>query len=272
MDWFFVASKIAALCLVPGNLILLLFLLAAVLVAFRRTRRWGVGTGSVAAALFMILSLVPVGPLMLASLERRFPPLESCPSLLEGPLAGIILLGGSVDPSRVDGRIVDDLNDASDRLWLTAKLARRFPYLPVVVSGGQAFENGIARPEADATVAMLESLGLTREQMVLERNSRTTAENAAMSALKAGEGRWIIVTSAFHMPRAVGAFRQAGMSVIAAPTDWRVSDSNSLLQFDAAINLSTTNRAVREYLGLLGYWATGRSSELLPGPGSTCGG
>jgi uncharacterized SAM-binding protein YcdF (DUF218 family) len=271
VDLFFTTSKLAALFLIPGNLILLVFLLAGALLPIRQTRKWAARASVAAGALFTVLSLAPVGPLMLASLEQRFPPVDSCPRLLEGPLAGIILLGGGVGSSSFEGRIIDGVNDASDRLWLTASLARRFPHLPVVISGGQAFDNGIDRPEADATADMLEELGVSRYQMVLERTSRTTAENAAMSALSTGEGKWIVVTSAFHMPRAIGAFRQTGMSVIAAPTDFRITSLGSPLEFDATANLSTTNLAVREYLGLLGYWATGRSSDLMPGPLQACG-
>lgn len=266
MDLFFTVSKATAFFLLPTNFIVLLLLVAAGLAAFRRTRRWGIRTGLSAGALFMIIAVLPIGPLLIRSLEQRFPALEACPSVLREPLAGIILLGGGVNPAPVNGRVVDDLNDASDRVWLAADLARRFPHLPLVISGGQAFDNGIKRPEAGATASLLERLGVPREQMVLERASRTTAENAALSARNVGEGRWLIVTSAFHMPRAIGTFRQAGISAIAAPTDWRVQDQGPAFRLDAAANVAMMNLATKEYLGLFGYWITGRSSELMPGP------
>jgi uncharacterized SAM-binding protein YcdF (DUF218 family) len=163
--------------------------------------------------------------------------------------------------------VVDDLNDAADRVRFAASLAHRFPATTLIISGGQAFDNGTARSESDALALMLEELGVARERLVLESLSRTTAENAALTAPRAGEGSWLLVTSAFHMPRAVGAFRQAGLSVIAAPVDWRVGDSSSLQGFDVIANLSKVNLVTKEYLGLLGYWITGRSTELLPGPG-----
>jgi uncharacterized SAM-binding protein YcdF (DUF218 family) len=113
-------------------------------------------------------------------------------------------------------------------------------------------------------VILLERLGVPRAQTVLERGSRTTAENASLSGLSPDAGSWLVVTSAFHMPRAIGAFRKAGVAVIAAPTDWRIPDPGNVFTFDAAANLSMMNMATKEYLGLAGYWVSGRSSELLP--------
>ncbi len=259
-------SKLASLFLIPGNLALLLLLAGAGLALFRRTRVWGKRTAVVAGGILVVITTLPIGSMMLRVLEQRFPDLESCPSALEQKLAGIVLLGGGVSPALVDGRIVDGLNDASDRVWYAASLAKRFPALPLVVSGGQAFDNGMNRPEADATVILLERLGVPRAQIVLERGSRTTAENASLSGLSPDAGRWLVVTSAFHMPRAVGTFRNAGVAVIAAPTDWRIADQDNAFGFDAAANLSTMNMATKEYLGLLGYWVSGRSGELFPGP------
>lgn len=259
-------SKLASLILIPGNLTLLLLLAGAALALFRRTRVWGQRTAFVAGGILVVITTLPIGPIMLRVLEQRFPDLDSCPSALDQKLAGIVLLGGGVSPALIDGRIVDGLNDASDRVWYAASLAKRFPELPLVVSGGQAFDNGMDRPEADATVILLERLGVPRTQILAERASRTTAENASLSGLRPDEGRWLVVTSAFHMPRAVGAFRKAGVAVIAAPTDLRITDQGNAFAFDAAANLSTINMATKEYLGLLGYWVSGRSSEFLPAP------
>ena len=117
---------------------------------------------------------------------------------------------------------------------------------------------------------LLVELGVSRDRIVLEPASRTTAENAAFSARMTGDRPWLLVTSAFHMPRAVGTYRKSGVRVIAAPTDWRVPATWSPLQFNAATNLGRTDLAAREYLGLLGYWIAGRTDGLLPGPDSPC--
>ena len=106
---------------------------------------------------------------------------------------------------------------------------------------------------------------------MMERRSRNTLENAefskALVAPKAGE-RWLLVTSAFHMPRSVGLFRKAGFAVEPYPVDWRVGGRGDLFAFSkiAADGLERTDLAVREWIGLIAYRATGKIDELLPGP------
>ena len=105
----------------------------------------------------------------------------------------------------------------------------------------------------------------------MERRSRNTLENAefskALVAPKAGE-RWLLVTSAFHMPRSVGLFRKAGFAVEPYPVDWRVGGRDDLLSFTniALDGLGRTDAAMREWMGLIAYRATGKIDELLPGP------
>jgi uncharacterized SAM-binding protein YcdF (DUF218 family) len=268
-DLFFALSKAVTIALLPGNLVVILALAGLGFACFRRTRVWGVRTGLAAGALLIAGAVLPIGPLMLRTLERRFAPLDAC--YMDGgqQVAGIVLLGGGVSSSAIEGRVFDNLNEAADRLWLAARLAQIYPGAPLIISGGQAFDTGVERPEADAMRDLLVELGVPASQLVLERQSRTTAENAALSASRVTGGDWLLVTSAFHMPRAIGTFRKAGLSVIAAPTDWRVSDANGLEPFDAVANLATLNLAAKEYLGLLGYWASGRSGAILPGPAGT---
>jgi uncharacterized SAM-binding protein YcdF (DUF218 family) len=266
LDLFFTVSKAVGGLLVPGNLIVILGVIAAGLAIAQRTRRFGKLLALYTGGAFLVLAIVPVGPLLLSLLERRFPSLEVCILQREQPIAGIIVLGGGVSPALVDGRTVDGFNEASDRVWYAASLARQFPDAPVVVSGGQAFDTGAAHTEAEAIASLLQDMGISGERIVLETRSRTTAENAAYTASLAGAGDWLLVTSAFHMPRAIGVFRKGGLSVIAAPTDWRVPDSATMLRFDAVNNLSALDLAVKEILGLFGYWIAGRSNEILPGP------
>ena len=94
-------------------------------------------------------------------------------------------------------------------------------------------------------------------------------ETSSARAISGGAGqRWLLVTSAFHMPRSIGAFRKAGFEVEAYPVDWRTSGTgDALLPFARlSAGLARMDVAVHEWIGLIGYWATGRSSELFPGP------
>ena len=125
--------------------------------------------------------------------------------------------------------------------------------------------------EADYAGTLFESLGVAKARLTMERRSRNTQENAefskAMVEPKSGE-RWLLVTSAFHMPRSVGLFRKAGFAVEPYPVDWRVGGRSDLLTFSsmAIEGLGRTDIALREWMGLIAYRATGKIDELLPGP------
>ena len=125
--------------------------------------------------------------------------------------------------------------------------------------------------EADYAGAIFEGLGIAKARLTMERRSRNTQENAefskAVAAPKSGE-RWLLVTSAFHMPRSVGLFRKAGFAVEPYPVDWRVGGRADLLTFAtlATDGLGRTDLAVREWIGLVAYWVTGKIDKLLPGP------
>jgi uncharacterized SAM-binding protein YcdF (DUF218 family) len=204
------------------------------------------------------------------ALEQRFPAWSGCTGAGAQPVAGIILLGGGLQSIRVDGRVEEMLNDAADRIRYAGTLARQHPGVPVLIAGGQVFTRPGMRSEAEGMADMLVELGVARDRIRMDTGSRTTAENAAFArTLAAGSnGPWLLVTSAWHMPRAMGVFRHAGMSVIAAPTDWRGDDDPPLLLFRAAEQLNTADFAVHEYLGLLGYWLGGKTGVLFPGPGT----
>lgn len=270
MDLFFLASKVGWFVLAPSNLIALATISGLALWRWKRTARVGPPVTIGAAIALAVVAFLPVGDLLLRRLEQRFPRYEACPGL---PVAGIILLGGGLSSRTVAGRVVEDLGDAADRIRYAATLARENPGLPVLISGGQVFERSGARSEAEGMADLLVELGVDRSRIVMETQSRTTAENAAFANRQAGEsGAWLVVTSAFHMPRAMGAFRKAGVNAMGAPTDWLVDDASHFLSFSAAGNLDRFDLAVREYLGLLAYGVTGRTDALIPGPrpGDAC--
>ncbi|HEX5006852.1 MAG TPA: YdcF family protein [Hyphomonadaceae bacterium] len=266
MDLFFIASKVGWFFLTPSNLILLAMLIGVGLLYWKRARRigWRIATGGAIAA--VVVTIVPIGDWLIASLERRFPPYVACKTAPK-PIAGIILLGGAITTQKVGTKFFEDLGPGADRIRKAAQLAHEYPDLLLVVSGGQAFPRQGARSEAVATADLLIELGVDLKRQRLETGSRTTAENAKFVADQTtGEGAWLLVTSAFHMPRSVGTFRKAGIDVIAAPTDWMVDDDRPILTINALDRLGRLDLGVHEYLGLIGYWLTGRSSGILPGP------
>lgn len=260
----FLISKIAWLLLAPSNLLIFATLLGLALWRGRLLAGFGKHLAAVAGGVLLAVVILPAGDWMLRALEQRFPSYVECEG--EEP-AGIILLGGGQVSRTVAGRVEEDLNDGADRMRYAAKLARRYHFLPVVIAGGQVYEREGARSEAEGMAEILIEQGVAPHRLRLEASSRTTAENAANAASLASEpGRWLLVTSGYHMPRSIGTFRKAGVDVIAAPTDWRVDDRAVSLQFSASDRLGRLDMATREYLGLAGYWIMGKSSALFPAP------
>jgi uncharacterized SAM-binding protein YcdF (DUF218 family) len=184
---------------------------------------------------------------------------------------GIVVLGGSIDPevSAAHGTAV--VRGAADRVIAAAALARRYPNARILFTGGSPnlISNDVR--EADYAVQIFESLGVPKERITIERHSRNTVENAefskAIAAPKNGE-RWLLVTSAYHMPRSVGVFRKAGFAVEPYPVDWRLGgrDDLSTAHILATDGLTTIDVGFREWMGLVAYWISGRSSALFPGP------
>jgi uncharacterized SAM-binding protein YcdF (DUF218 family) len=264
---FFVLSKTVALLLVPSNLLLLVGLTGLLLLR-TRWRQAGRRLSLTSLVLALVIGFLPVGGMLSYILENRFPVWD--PS--RGAPDGIIILGGAIDPvvSRVRGQTV--LGDAAERVTVIAKLARDYPAARIVFTSGDASLIGDMPKEADALQPLLDTFGVPRGRVALERNSRNTAENAAftkaMVTPKSGE-RWLLVTSAQHMPRAIGCFRKVGFPVEAYPVDWHTMPRWRWRAMEPAPfgqSLAATDGAVREWLGLVVYWLTGRTSALFPAP------
>jgi len=163
------------------------------------------------------------------------------------------------------------LNEAAERMTAMAELARRYPQARIVFSGGSGrlILDGVS--EASLAARLFESFGIAKERITLEDKSRDTLENARFTRElvqpKPGE-RWLLVTSAHHMPRSIALFRAEGFPVEAYPVDYRTRGAIDLLRFFSTVGdgLRRTDTAAREWVGLLVYWLTGRTAELFPRP------
>jgi uncharacterized SAM-binding protein YcdF (DUF218 family) len=263
---FFVLSKTLGIMLLPTNFLIGVGLLGAILLA---TRFASLGRKLLIAsvALLAICGFSPLGKLLLYPLESRFPSWDAA----QGAPDGIIVLGGSIDPdlSLTHGATV--VRSAADRIIAAAALAHRYPNARVIFSGGNPNLVSNDAREADFAGAIFESLGTSKARLIMERRSRNTQENAefskALASPKRGE-RWLLVTSAFHMPRSIGVFRRAGFNVEPYPVDWRVGEGADLLTFStvALEGLGRTDIGIREWMGLVAYRISGKTSELFPGP------
>jgi uncharacterized SAM-binding protein YcdF (DUF218 family) len=263
---FFFLSKVLGFFALPSNLIISLGILGALLLATRHARAgWRLVVASL--LLLAIFGFSPVGNAMMLPLEQRFPPWDAS----RGVPAGIIVLGGALSPRVSAARGVVVLNEAAERLTVAVELARRYPQARVVYSSGNGSLVHADAEETRHALRQFEDLGLARTRILLEDRSRNTAENALFSKQlikpKPGE-RWLLITSAYHMPRAVACFRRVGFAVEPYPVDWRTRGPDDLTEpfGSLADGLKRADTAAKEYVGLFAYWLTGRTSELWPEP------
>lgn len=237
------------------------------ILAFRlKFRRLATVLMAFALLAYLVCTFSPAGLLMMATLENRF----AKGAALEN-VAGIVVLGGSFD-TRV-GRTRDEieLNDAADRTTAALALARRYPRAKVLFSGGVAavLEDDI--PETRMAETFFREQGLDPDRLMLDARARDTYENAvyARELARPREGEtWLLVTSAYHMPRAVGCFRKARFAVVPYPVDYRTPAGAAVYRpsTSSTANLDKVHFAVREYLGLLAYYLSGRTDALFPSP------
>jgi uncharacterized SAM-binding protein YcdF (DUF218 family) len=263
---FFVLSKTLGVLLIPSNLMIATGALGLGLI-FSKRRRVGGWLLACCVAALLIFGFSPVGALLLLPLEARFAPWNP----ETGDPAGIIVLGGGVDPELSVARGTPALGASGVRIVVAAELAHRYPKARLVYVGGNSSLRSSNLSEADVASRIFKNLGIQGDRVQLERNSKNTDENVrffmGLVNPKPGE-RWLLVTSASHIPRSIGLFRKAGFHVEPYPVDWRTSGWSDLfkIQNDLAAGLSLTDTAAHEWLGLIAYRLTGKTDELFPSP------
>ena len=266
---FFYVAKVVWFVLQPSTLIALLIGYGAILI-WTGWARWGRRFVTVGALLLLVVGLSPLGNALILPLEDRFPraDLDKAP-----PPTGVIILGGAENRLVGGARKAPTLNEAGERLLEGAILAHRFSDAKVAFSGGDAGILYKSDAEAEGAAAILTKLGIARDRLILEANARDTYENAVFLKKELAadgnlDGRWLLITSAYHMPRSMGAFREAGFDVEPWPVDYRTRGKGDLTRpFDkVSEGLRRVDTATREWVGLLAYWLTGRSDALFPAP------
>jgi uncharacterized SAM-binding protein YcdF (DUF218 family) len=259
-----VVGKLFWLVAAPGNFLLWLLILGTLLLLVTRRRR-GLGLVAVGTVGFLFIALLPVGQWLLLPLESRFP----VPANLPERPDGIIVLGGAIDGVVSTARDRVSFNGAGTRMTDAVPLLRRYPSVRVLLTGGSGYLIADSTPEAEIMKTYFVSEGIDPSRMILETRSRTTYENAVLSRAvvqpKPGE-TWLLITSAAHMPRAVGCFRAAGWHVVPYPVDYRTTGQVSLAsELSLARELAVVNAAAQEWVGLLAYYVMGHTDALFPG-------
>jgi uncharacterized SAM-binding protein YcdF (DUF218 family) len=241
----------------PGNLVLLIILLGT-LVAWMRPAKSGRLWLSALSALLLFVTFAPVYTWIARPLEERFPPPASLPAKIDG----ILVLGGYSSSRIADRTGLLEINGAADRIVLSAALARRHPEARLMIAG---------RSERHPTLsAWLADMGIDGSRIAYAPEARNTIEEAALSYRKVQPGPnevWLLVTSAQHMPRAVGIFRKIGWPLIPYPVDYQTADIELLADWpDVAANLAGIGVVLKEWVGLVAYYVMDRTDELFPAP------
>lgn len=254
---FFVLSKVLGVLLRPES-----WLVAALVVALRKSRRgrrraarrWTFA----ALAGVVLLSAYPLGEVLVRPLETHHPPAP-----LPDRVDGIVVLGGAVQAelSRINGQPA--VNDAAERILAGLMLAQRFPDARLVYTGGSGRLLNQEDKGATAAAELMVAAGLDPGRLIVEDRARNTWENAVFSkpmARPAPGEVWLLVTSAFHMPRSVGVFCAAGWPVVPYPVDYRGGLLDWLPGWNLPDHADLLHMAIKEWIGLVAYRLTGRSA------------
>lgn len=266
---FFWASKLIWALISPDSLLLLLWSAGTCLLLLG-AKGLAKKILCVASIFAIAVALLPLGESLYLPLERRFPPVANLPERVDG----IIVLGGFLDNPRSDSWQQIQSNSAAERLWAFTQLARLYPEAQLLFTGGSGSLTGQGIKEADFLPELMDQAGLGSRDLLIESESRNTIENAIYSKRLAAPqpgAHWLLVTSAFHMPRAVGIFCAQQWSVQPYPVDYR-ADPDRLWRVELrfADHLQDLSNATREWVGLLAYYITGKTSSLLPDQSSDC--
>lgn len=263
---FHFASAILWFLIQPLSLAMVLIALSLVM-ALLRWQRLSLAVGALSFLVLFLSGWTTLGALILHPLEDRFERPDPVPQ----NVYGIIVLGGGLEGSVNLQRGGYELNDSGDRFVETAILARRFPQARLLISGGRGAVFLEGESDADTAPRLIEALGVDRSRLILENRSRDTHENALFSKKLAepqpGE-TWLLVTSAFHMPRAMGVFRKVGFPVVAWPVDYKTAGTErpGLAEDNARDSLRNVSLGIREWIGLAAYHMAGRTEALFPHP------
>jgi uncharacterized SAM-binding protein YcdF (DUF218 family) len=242
------AACLGALCLLLG---------------WHRIGRWLCLSAGLGLLLFGVL---PLAHYLALPLESRFPQPR-----LPRDLTGIVLLAGAERPAATEYSGEPQLNVQGSRYVTTLRLLHAHPESRLLFTGGPAVDPASGRlAQTGVAQRILSSIGIEPTRVVFEEASADTCESAvnARARLQPAETeRWVVVTSALHMPRTVACFRAAGWAVIPQPADYRVVPGPwNMGSFNIVGNLALLDAALHEWLGLAYYRASGRTGEVFPAP------
>jgi uncharacterized SAM-binding protein YcdF (DUF218 family) len=255
----FFVSKVVALLAQPLHWVIVLLALGLLLP--HRAKGLSRAYQAIALALLVLIGWEPLPNLLIRPLERTYP--EIAPVADMGAYDGAVVLGGALE----SGALARDhtqplLNDAAERMTAAYGLAQKYPRMQMVFTGGEGDFFGTGPSEAERAAIFFKAMGLPAERFVFEDQSRNTYDNAVFTAKIAGVNKqknWLLITSAWHMPRAIATFEKAGWHVTPYPVDFRTGNDTPWNHYSLARGAELWQLAIREWIGIAAYRLSGRS-------------
>ncbi len=252
----FIAAKLFAALAQPLSWIAALLLISIKVhhkPALHRRLLWS------ALALLLLLGWQPLPDLLIRQLEGQYAELP--PQAVLQNYVGVVVLGGSTESAYVaQAHTQPLLNDAAERMTAPLALLRTNPHLRVLYTGGGNTLRSGEPSEAQLARLFFDSQGVDAQRIRYEAASRTTFENATLSAQLPGVDitqPWLLLTSAWHMPRSMATFTKAGWNVTAYPVDFRTGLSTPWTEYSLGSGLRSWQLVLHELLGWVAYRLAG---------------
>ena len=250
-DLYFIASKVVWFFIEPLHVLAILIVLWGLALWMRS--RLATPLSIITVIWTLLLGATPIWNTMLHAHETAIVPTE--PKQIEG----VIVLGGAFNELVTEAHDSVSLNGAGERMTAAVTLMRQYPDVPVVFSGFSGrFVRG-ALSESDVALRFFSEVAGSTERIILENQSRNTFENALYTKDLigfAGDKPWLLVTSAFHMPRAFEIFTDRGIRVLPYPVDFRSRTPSSEFRWDLGTGSDQLNILLHEWIGLWTYRLT----------------
>jgi uncharacterized SAM-binding protein YcdF (DUF218 family) len=234
IDIAFMLKKIISIILMPISIGIILGLIALLFLYLNKSKK---AKNSLSLALLWIIFITwaPLGNFMLEPLESQYPKLTIIPKNIDY----ILLLGG----------------DREHRTWEALRLYHQIPNVKIITSGYSLHDT---LSDAEKTTQLLYESGIPKVNILMQKEAKTTFEEAQYLKQRVGKKPFILITSAYHMPRSMLIFKKAGLNPIPAPTDFNDKNESGFFSMLTSKYLKNTEHAWHEYMGLLVYKLQGK--------------
>lgn len=262
---FFYISKYFWIIAAPLNFLALCLLIGCLLILAKKTHALAKRLIAISVISFLILGFVPIGKNLLVFLETR----HDIPSNQNiSNMEGIIILGGCIHPKMSDHYKYPVIIDSCERITQGLTLLNTYPNKKLIFTGGSGQVSSQNFKEADIAKMLFSNLNINMETIYFENQSKNTFENALLTKELLNknqqlnkDGKWLLITSAFHMPRASRLFCAQDIDILSYPTDHRTYGRyNFTPNLDVLGNFTALHTASKEIIGFIVYWITGKFS------------